>query len=263
MTRAKRKLNSSRGASILLALVLFLLCAMVSAVVVGSAMTNMQKVKNRQEQQQVYYSVSSAARLIHDAMSQVTFTGTESMQTYGCAGEVTSGTTGVTFVNNDQHPSAEYYPITFDMDDTSKDLPLAKILQDGAQKVYQSSITLDSSQRVPFTSWSTSFIIEDDTNPAVKVMVTIDRNYNLTFKLSPQDEKWEDDYQMTVLCAGNSVDPQKVEEKTSCTHKVKHYDYESGQEVTKDVTYDGILTTITTTINWVPGRILKGVSSNG
>ena len=56
MIRVKQKLNSSRGASILLALVLFLLCAMVSAVVVGSAMTNMQKVKNRREQQQVYYS---------------------------------------------------------------------------------------------------------------------------------------------------------------------------------------------------------------
>ena len=85
MIRVKQKLNSSRGASILLALVLFLLCAMVSAVVVGSAMTNMQKVKNRREQQQVYYSVSSAARLLHDAMEQVSFVGSESVQTYGTA----------------------------------------------------------------------------------------------------------------------------------------------------------------------------------
>lgn len=92
MIRVKQKLNSSRGASILLALVLFLLCAMVSAVVVGSAMTNMQKVKNRREQQQVYYSVSSAARLLHDAMEQVSFVGSESVQTYGCTNVVVGGT---------------------------------------------------------------------------------------------------------------------------------------------------------------------------
>ena len=261
MIRVKQKLNSSRGASILLAFVLFLLCAMVSAVVVGSAMTNMQKVKNRREQQQVYYSVSSAARLLHDAMEQVSFVGSESVQTYGCTNVVVGGTDQFTFIDPAQH-HAEYPASTFQAADTAQDLPLAKILQTGAQKVYMSRITYVSSNRVPFTGWSDTFIIEDGTNPVVSVKVVLDDKYNLTFTLAPQDEKWKDDYQMTFLCAGREVTPDASSVPTTCTHKVSYWDMENNQKVEEERTYDGTLTTKSTTISWIPGRILKGVSNN-
>ena len=261
MIRVKQKLNSSRGASILLALVLFLLCAMVSAVVVGSAMTNMQKVKNRREQQQVYYSVSSAARLLHDAMEQVSFVGSESVQTYSCTNVVVGGTDQFTFIDPAQH-HAEYPASTFQAADTAQDLPLAKILQTGAQKVYMSRITYVSSNRVPFTGWSDTFIIEDGTNPAVSVKVVLDDKYNLTFTLAPQDEKWKDDYQMTFLCAGREVTPDASSVPTTCTHKVSYWDMENNKKVEEERTYDGTLTTKSTTISWIPGRILKGVSNN-
>ena len=151
---------------------------------------------------------------------------------------------------------------TFQAVDTAQDLPLAKILQTGAQKVYMSRITYVSSNRVPFTGWSDTFIIEDGTNPAVSVKVVLDDKYNLTFTLAPQDEKWKDDYQMTFLCAGREVTPDASSVPTTCTHKVSYWDMENNQKVEEERTYDGTLTTKSTTISWIPGRILKGVSNN-
>ena len=125
-----------------------------------------------------------------------------------------------------------------------------------------SRITYVSSNRVPFTGWSDTFIIEDGTNPAVSVKVVLDDKYNLTFTLAPQDEKWKDDYQMTFLCAGREVTPDASSVPTRCTHKVSYWDRENDKKVEEERTYDGTLTTKSTTISWIPGRILKGVSNN-
>lgn len=194
-------------------------------------------------------------------MEQVSFVGSESVQTYGCTNVVVGGTDQFTFIDPAQH-HAEYPASTFQAADTAQDLPLAKILQTGAQKVYMSRITYVSSNRVPFTGWSDTFIIEDGTNPAVSVKVVLDDKYNLTFTLAPQDEKWKDDYQMTFLCAGREVTPDASSVPTTCTHKVSYWDMENNQKVEEERTYDGTLTTKSTTISWIPGRILKGVSNN-
>lgn len=56
----REKLNSQRGASLLIALLYFLVCGLVAAVIIGAAMTNVQKLKGAHQRQQAYNSVSSA-----------------------------------------------------------------------------------------------------------------------------------------------------------------------------------------------------------
>ena len=60
----KRKLRSEKGASITFALLLFLVCAMVSSVVIVAATTASGRMSNLAEIDQRYYAVSSAAELL-------------------------------------------------------------------------------------------------------------------------------------------------------------------------------------------------------
>ena len=78
----RQKLNSRRGASLLIALLYFLVCGLVAAVIIGAAMTNVQKLKGARQRQQAYDSVSSAAQLIRDEMTRVEYQGMERWDEY-------------------------------------------------------------------------------------------------------------------------------------------------------------------------------------
>jgi len=73
--RLREKLNSESGASILLALLMFLLCAMVSASVLAAAVSNAGKARSNRVEQQRYLTLSSAIRLVADALEQARYTG--------------------------------------------------------------------------------------------------------------------------------------------------------------------------------------------
>ena len=80
----RQKLSSRRGASLLIALLYFLVCGLVAAVIIGAAMTNVQKLKGARQRQQAYDSVSSAAQLIRDEMTRVEYQGMERWDEYEC-----------------------------------------------------------------------------------------------------------------------------------------------------------------------------------
>lgn len=63
-----KKLHSSAGASIVLALLLFLVCALAGAAAVTAASANVGRYTYQQDSQQAYLAVSSAARLIRDQL---------------------------------------------------------------------------------------------------------------------------------------------------------------------------------------------------
>lgn len=63
-----KKLHSSAGASIVLALLLFLVCALAGAAAVTAASANVGRYTYQQESQQAYLAVSSAARLVRDQL---------------------------------------------------------------------------------------------------------------------------------------------------------------------------------------------------
>ena len=75
MKRLSKKLHSQRGASILLALLLFLVCAMVAASILAAAVSNAGKVRSNRVEQQKYLTLSSAIRLVADELQKAEYTG--------------------------------------------------------------------------------------------------------------------------------------------------------------------------------------------
>ena len=69
MNRFRRKLHSRRGISILLALLLMLVAAMVSAVILSASVTAAKRVHDDRAQEQDFLSVSSGARFLLDTLS--------------------------------------------------------------------------------------------------------------------------------------------------------------------------------------------------
>ena len=83
MVGIKKKLKSDRGASLVAALLLFLLCAVIGAVIMTAASANLDRTFLRQEEQRDYLSVRSAAWLIRDKAENSNFNIiTETVVTY-------------------------------------------------------------------------------------------------------------------------------------------------------------------------------------
>lgn len=75
MKRLREKWASGRGASILLALLLMLVCVMVAASVLMAAMSNAGKARGSREEQQKYLTLSSAMTLVCDQLAQSEYRG--------------------------------------------------------------------------------------------------------------------------------------------------------------------------------------------
>lgn len=68
MGKILKKLHSQRGETMLMALLLFLVGVMVSAVILAAAISAESDAKGAREEQQAYLTVSSAAELFRDAI---------------------------------------------------------------------------------------------------------------------------------------------------------------------------------------------------
>ena len=73
MKGLRNKLKDQGGASILLALLFFLLCSMVGASVLMAAVSNAGKVRSNREEQQKYLLLSSALRLVCDELTEAKY----------------------------------------------------------------------------------------------------------------------------------------------------------------------------------------------
>lgn len=75
MESLRKKLNSSQGASILLAMLFLLVCMMVGASVLMAAASNAGKIRSSREEQQNYLTLSSALTLVCDELTRVEYHG--------------------------------------------------------------------------------------------------------------------------------------------------------------------------------------------
>lgn len=75
MKMLQKKLRDRSGASILLALLFFLLCGMVGASILMAASSNAGKTRSNRAEQQKYLLLSSALRLVCDELSSAKYIG--------------------------------------------------------------------------------------------------------------------------------------------------------------------------------------------
>ena len=90
MKRAAEKLRSSRGASLMMALLLFLTCAVVGSAVLTAGTAASGRMSKIAESDQRYYSVNSAANLLIDLFKDETVKITETVKKDASTGEVTT-----------------------------------------------------------------------------------------------------------------------------------------------------------------------------
>lgn len=81
------KLQSERGASVLIALLFFLVATMVSVVILNAAVTTVKRMDDDRKQEQNYLAVSSAARVVREGLAGSNCTisqiGTETVEADG------------------------------------------------------------------------------------------------------------------------------------------------------------------------------------
>ena len=75
MKQLRKKLNSQRGASILLALLFMLVCVLASASILMAAASNAGKIRSSRREQQRYLTLSSALRMVSGALDGATYMG--------------------------------------------------------------------------------------------------------------------------------------------------------------------------------------------
>ncbi len=223
MNRLKQKLKSESGASILLALLFFLICALVASAVLMAAVSNAGKIKSNQEMHQKYLAVSSALELVCDDLlsaeycGQYTVTVTETQKT-DSEGKPVEGAFEYTY--NYNQATGEY------------NCELGKMLLEELDAIFAEQMKLDvegfpkednktnivNPINYPGTENTTHTLTinaagtDGVTMQEVKVFVTLDRKsytINLTARLTDDAA-----YGMTAELTPTSANVPRAEQKT-------------------------------------------------
>ena len=81
----RKKLQSNNGASVIIAMGLFIICIMISSVVIAAAASGSSRNKDRVEQQRKYLSISSAAQTVMDEIKKLEkYVGREITSEFAC-----------------------------------------------------------------------------------------------------------------------------------------------------------------------------------
>ncbi len=75
MRRFCYKLKSQKGVTILFSILFFIICIMVSSTILAASASNAGKTRGEKEEQQKYFALTSALRLVCDALTEAEYTG--------------------------------------------------------------------------------------------------------------------------------------------------------------------------------------------
>lgn len=237
MSIIRRKLNSQSGASIVIALIFFLLCLTVGAVVLTAATANVGRVTRIQNQQQAYFAVRSAAELIRDKIAGSYFTGT--YETHY------SGDTGSGKI---KAPTAKLEPL-------NPPLPsiMGKMKNDatGLFQVQSGQLNIETP-----AERSMKFDIIADELAQVTVDYRMDEDYSIIFflRISEVDGK-KPKYDSPMTLTFNAGDTSiKYDYRNETWHKTKYN--EANEPYT--VEYLETIQIASVTATWQTGTVTKG-----
>lgn len=84
MKELRKKLNSQSGAVFVIALIFFLVCVVVGAIVVTAATMNAGRTEKRYDEQQAYLAASSAVQMLQENFADMTFSAEREEWIYTC-----------------------------------------------------------------------------------------------------------------------------------------------------------------------------------
>jgi|GEM_PF-2489935 len=187
MNSLQQKLQGRRGASILLALMFFLICAAIGAIVLTAAFSNAGRMSHMRDDQTAHLSVSSAAKLVRAELADMQFVGEYA--------EVTDEYTGVVDTITD----------TFALDTTvSAATSLTDLVKEMAKDIYDGTASAPITGTFTITPNSTVMELKP-----VEVALTMSTTYSLTAELSIANDLR---YAMTLTVPANTNKQQPVNE---------------------------------------------------
>ena len=162
----KRKLRSESGVTLLMALLFFLLCALGSSVVLAAGSTASGRIAGLEQDQQAFYTVTSAAQVLQEEINGTSFTGKQE----------TLGEKSITI------------PVYGS---------LSNLMNTAVESVYINGVPYEDTLTIRPQSMT-------DTFGAVKAAFTMDKDYNISIALSLNDAELSNKYQCVVTAKGNS-----------------------------------------------------------
>ena len=193
--RVVRKIQSKSGASILMALAVVLVCAMVASIVLVAAAANAGKGLSSQEQTRSFYAVSSAARLLADDLKQNPPTGKTTITTkhYACIDVHPS------YVHEDEKAVEVIYDAGRHY--LEKPTPFVQIIEDALG-------VIDSTDES--SSYEYDFVIQAPELDDVNAHFKMDYLYNITVELraAPGEESFG--YTLTMAIPSVKAEPKEV-----------------------------------------------------
>lgn len=272
----RRKLKQQTGASLILALMLFLICVMVASSILVAAASGSSRNITRTQKQQAYLAVSSAAELLMDELSNVgSFVGRAEKNQYACSQYAKDGckehytyvglgtaVVGYKFEDCTKGVEATILPelcvsdTEFSqrfMDDSSSVQGLLQpVLEEAALKIFAEAEVLEYTTEFTVT-------IEDERLPEVKCCLTMKSNYDVSIVVTTA----ESDYSVTIYLDGREeADSTILTEPLSCTHVV-YYKVQVGDRYVPQKDENYVFTSGTkyverTTISWEAPELVKG-----
>lgn len=277
LQQIRKKLNKNNGASILIALGLFLICTMVASLIIVAAASGSNRSTLRINQQRAYFAVSSAAEmLVEDLQTQGEFVGKNQATRYGCKeyytptkyslqktnGQIAYGyLIPATLINESSSPIIiDELHLTNDLEVKSVDEAnthlnglLGGVIKKAAEKVYKEN-----------SPYEEHFIIKADDSsdrlPNVNCKFSMDTSYNIKIELKAEDSE----YSVTIntKCASAGLAVESVP-NGKCNHIVLYKEkQDDGSFLDAQMTLGiGISYNLeTTTVRWGVPEIVKGVA---
>lgn len=280
-----RKLQSNRGASMILVLALFLVCVMVSSVILAAASFGVSRNAQRAKQQNGYLAVSSATDLIMEELDVLgIYVGKNIVGRYGCQdctvegyieydgetiqgmrldAEYTTNPADKDYVSNpldDGHLLIQktHEPYVFAVTDEEKTTlggVLGEMFQRGCTQVFATGSVYSEKMTVALSD-------SDERLPDVKCLFTMDSEYNVSFELTTE----QSDYSI-VIASVATVKTSDITEsiETTDVHTIyyKRFVESTGSYTTEKEEWAIPIEVITTTteISWGVPVVEKGVLS--
>lgn len=258
MQRWNQKLKSSRGATLIIALLFFMVCIMVASVIVTAAVANMSRIEKQRDEEQVYLAAFSAARMLQEDFADMT-----PCQAIRIA-------TASTCNKKSEHVEPLDFPGEWGLEEADASEP------DGTRFTGSTEAFL-----APYVNEAVLYILKFNQPPAerefsitskepeladisVEAVMTLSREYVLKITVTARSPRGAS-YAITLNIAGNAVQPEGVVTRNEfCEHLEKLpgmvYDPIKGEwvEVWANVPYPVEKTTYRQTITWAPGTLAKG-----